>query len=50
MVQDYDDDIIELTEVVTEASSPKDREIIELRQEGPDPETLIPDDVSYNFV
>lgn len=46
MVQDYDDDIIELTEVVTEASSPKDREIIELRQEDPDPEALIPDDVS----
>jgi len=46
MVQDYDD-VIELTEVVTEESSPKDQEIIELTQEAPDPETLLSDDVSF---
>lgn len=46
MVQDYDDDIIELTEVVTEDSSPKDQEVIELAQETPDPEALLPGDVS----
>ena len=47
MVQNYDDDVIELTEVVTEESSPKDQEIIELTQEAPDPEALLPDDVSF---
>lgn len=46
MVQDYDDDIIELTEVFTEESSPKDQEIIELTQESSDPEALVPEDVS----
>ncbi len=45
MVQDYDD-IIELTEVVTEESSPKDQEIIELTQKTHDPEALLSDDVS----
>ena len=46
MVQNYDDDVIELTEVVTEESSLKDQEIIELTQEAPDPEALLSDDVS----
>lgn len=46
MVQDYDDDIIELTEVVTEESSPKDQEIIELTQESTDLDVLIPGDVA----
>lgn len=46
MVQDYDDDIIELTEVVTEESSPKDQEIIELTEKTHDPEALLSDDVS----
>lgn len=46
MVQDYDDDIIELTEVFTEESSPKDQDVIELTQESPGPEALVPEDVS----
>ncbi|WP_321493063.1 hypothetical protein [uncultured Desulfobacter sp.] len=45
MVQDYDDDIIELTEVVTEDTSPNDQEIIELTQERPDSQGEIFDDV-----
>ncbi len=43
MVHDYDDDIIELTDVVTEDSSQEDQEIIELTQVAPDPEETIPD-------
>jgi len=46
MVQDYDDDIIELTDVVTEESSPKDQAVIELTQQASDPEALLSDDVS----
>nr|WP_320014696.1 hypothetical protein [uncultured Desulfobacter sp.] len=46
MVQDYDDDIIELTEVFTEESSPKDQDVIELAQEALDSEALLPEDVS----
>ncbi|MGD9824683.1 hypothetical protein [Desulfobacter sp.] len=43
MVQDYDD-IIELTEVVTEESSPNGQERIELTQKTHDPEALLSDD------
>jgi len=46
MVQDYDDDIIELTDMVTEDSSPKDKAVIELTQQASDPEALLSDDVS----
>jgi|SRR6056297_161309 len=46
MVQDYDDDIIELTEVFTEESSPQDQDVIELTQEAPDSEALLSEDVS----
>ncbi|NWH05065.1 hypothetical protein [Desulfobacter latus] len=46
MVQDYDDDIIELTEVFTEESSPKDQDLIELTQEPPDSEALLSEDIS----
>lgn len=45
MVQDYDDDVIELTDVVTEESSREDQEIIELTQEASTPEALLSDDV-----
>ena len=48
MVQDYDD-IIELTEVLTEESSPKDQEVIELTQEVPDPETSLSGDISFDL-
>ena len=47
MVQDYNDDIIELTEVATEESFPKDQEIIELTQEIPDSDALLSDDVPF---
>ncbi|WP_462270338.1 hypothetical protein [Desulfobacter sp.] len=46
MVQDYDDDIIELTEVFTEESSPQDQDVIELTQEAPHSEALLSEDVS----
>lgn len=46
MVQDYDDDIIELTEVFTEESSPKDQDVIELTQEALDSEALGPEEAS----
>ena len=45
MVQDYDD-VIELTDVVTEESSPKDQDVIELTQQASDPDALLADDVS----
>lgn len=44
MVQDYDDDIIELTDVVTEESSPKDQEVIELVQKAPAQDGVLSDD------
>ena len=47
MVQDYDydDDVIELTEVVTEESSPQMQETIELSQQDPEPGDLFSQDV-----
>ncbi|WP_020586329.1 hypothetical protein [Desulfobacter curvatus] len=45
MVQDYDDDIIELTDVITEESSPKDQDVIELTQQSSDREALPSDDI-----
>jgi len=42
MVQD--DDIIELTEVISEEPSPEDRETIAPAQGPPDPEAWLPDD------
>ncbi len=46
MVQDHDDDIIELTEVFTGESSPKDQEVIELTQEAVELKEPLSDDVS----
>lgn len=40
MVQDYDDDIIELTDVVADESSRNDEDVIELTQESHDGEGL----------
>ena len=48
MVQDYDDDIIELIDVVTEESSPKDQDVIELTQQASDPGALRSEDVSLD--
>jgi hypothetical protein len=45
MVQDYDDDIIELTDVVADESSRNDEEGIELTQESHDAEALPVNDV-----
>ena len=44
--QDYDDDIIELTQVVPKDSSEQEQEIIELTQDPPEPEALLSDAVS----
>ena len=48
MVQDYDDDIIELTDMAIEESSPKDQAVIELTQQASDPEALPSDDLSLD--
>jgi hypothetical protein len=45
MVQDYDDDIIELTDVVAEESSQNDEDVIELTQETHDAEALLGNEI-----
>lgn len=46
MVQDYDyDDIIELTDVITEESSPKEQDVIELTRQDLGREVLHSDDI-----
>ncbi len=46
MVQDYDDDIIELTDVVTEESSPEEQDVIELTEQPSDTKAAVFDDIS----
>ena len=48
MVQDYDDDIIELTDVVAGESSQDDEDVIELTQESHDAEALPGDGISLS--
>ncbi|MCG8551546.1 MAG: hypothetical protein MI799_14195 [Desulfobacterales bacterium] len=46
MVQDYDDDIIELTDVVTEESSTEEQDVIELTEQPSDAKAAVSDDIS----
>nr|WP_320192840.1 hypothetical protein [uncultured Desulfobacter sp.] len=46
MVQDNEDDIIELTEVATEESTPKEQDIIELTEQPSDTEAALCDEIS----